>query len=77
MRIAGTTYIDTMVSQLNALTTKQYSLSNQVSTGLKIQKPEDDPSGMAEALSLQQQTSSLTQYANNVTTLQSRLECRV
>jgi flagellar hook-associated protein 3 FlgL len=70
MRIAGTSYTDSMINQLNYLTTQQYTLQNQVSTGQRIQKPEDDPAGMAQALSLQTDNSRATQYSNNISTLQ-------
>jgi flagellar hook-associated protein 3 FlgL len=70
MRIAGTSYADTLVNQLNYLTSQQYLLQSQVSTGQRIQKPEDDPGGMAEALGLQAQSSMTNQYAQNISTLQ-------
>ena len=70
MRIAGTSYTDSLVSQLNFLTSQQYQLQSQVSTGQRIQRPEDDPTGMAEALSLQADSSSTAQYAQNISTLQ-------
>lgn len=70
MRIAGTSYTDSMVGQLNFLTAQQYQLQTQVSTGQRIQKPQDDPAGMAQALSLQANTAAATQYAQNISTLQ-------
>jgi flagellar hook-associated protein 3 FlgL len=72
MRIAGTTYSETLVNQLNTLTAQQRQLQNQVSTGQRVQQPEDDPAAMAEGLSLQSQTSAVTQYAQNISTLQTR-----
>ena len=70
MRIAGTSYTDSLVSQLNFLTSQQYQLQSQVSTGLRIQAPEDDPAGMAQALGLETDTAAATQYAQNISTLQ-------
>src|ERR1700730_12413917 len=70
MRIAGTSYTDSLVSQLNFLTSRQYQLQNQVSTGQRIQKPEDDPAGMGKALSLQTNSTNLSQYSQNISTLQ-------
>ncbi len=70
MRIAGTSYTDSLVGQLNFLTAQQYQLQTQVSTGQRIQAPEDDPAGMAQALGLQTDTSAATQYAQNISTLQ-------
>lgn len=70
MRIAGTSYTDSLVSQLNFLSAQQYQLQSQISSGQRIQKPEDDPSGMANALSLQAQSANAQQYADNISTLQ-------
>ena len=70
MRIAGTSYTDSMINRLNNLTSQQYLLQSQISTGQRIQKPEDDPAGMARALRLQADTSAQTQYAQNISTLQ-------
>ena len=72
MRIAGTSYTDSMVSHLNLLSAQEYQLQNQASTGQSISAPEDDPAGMAAALNLQAQNSAVTQYAQNITTLQTR-----
>jgi flagellar hook-associated protein 3 FlgL len=72
MRIAGTSYTDSMTSQINLLAARQYQLQNEATTGQSIQAPEDDPTGMAEALGLQAQNSNVGQYAQNITTLQNR-----
>ena len=72
MRIAGTSYTDSMVSQLNLLSAQQYQLQNQASTGQTISAPSDDPTGMALALNLQADNSAVTQYAQNISTLQNR-----
>ena len=72
MRIAGTSYTDSMVSQLNLLSAQQFELQNQASTGQAISAPADNPAGMAQALNLQADNSAVTQYAQNISTLQSR-----
>jgi flagellar hook-associated protein 3 FlgL len=72
MRIAGTSFTDSMVSQLNLLSTRQYQLQNQASTGQTMTAPSDNPAGMALALNLQADQSAVTQYAQNISTLQSR-----
>jgi flagellar hook-associated protein 3 FlgL len=61
-----------MVSQLNLLSAQQYQLQNQASTGQTISAPSDDPTGMALALNLQADNSAVTQYAQNISTLQNR-----
>ena len=72
MRIAGTSFTDSMVSQLNLLSTRQFQLQNQASTGQTISAPSDDPAGMALALNLQADTNAVAQYAKNISTLQNR-----
>jgi flagellar hook-associated protein 3 FlgL len=72
MRIAGTSYLDSMVNQINLLTTQQVQLENEASTGQSITAPSDNPTGMGEALDLQADNSALTQYSQNISTLQSR-----
>jgi len=72
MRIAGTSFTDSMVSQLNLLSARQYQLQNQATTGQSITAPEDNPAGMAQALNLQAEDSAVTQYAQNISTLQTR-----
>ncbi len=72
MRIAGTSYTDSMANQINLLSSRQYKLQNQATTGQSITAPEDDPSGMIQALGLQADSASVTQYSQNISTLQSR-----
>src|SRR5689334_4995481 len=72
MRIAGTSFTDSMVSQLNLLSTRQYQLQNQASTGQTITAPSDNPGGMALAMNMQADNSAVTQYAQNISTLQNR-----
>jgi flagellar hook-associated protein 3 FlgL len=70
MRIAGTSYSESMINQLNYLSSQQYLLQSQISTGQRVQKPEDDPAAMAQALGLQTDASAQAQYAQNISTLQ-------
>jgi len=72
MRVAGTSYTDSMVAQMNLLAAQQYKLQQRASTGQRIQAPEDDPAGMQQALGLQAESSNVSQYAENITTLQGR-----
>jgi flagellar hook-associated protein 3 FlgL len=72
MRIAGTSYLDSMVNQINLLSSQEYQLENEASTGQAITAPSDNPVGMAEAMNLQTQNSADTQYAQNISTLQTR-----
>jgi flagellar hook-associated protein 3 FlgL len=72
MRVAGTSYTQSMTSQLNLLAARQYQLQNEAATGQSIQAPEDNPAGMEQALGLQAQNSDVSQYASNISTLQNR-----
>jgi flagellar hook-associated protein 3 FlgL len=72
MRIAGTSFTDSMVSQMNLLAAQQFQLQNQASSGQRIQAPGDDPSAMGQALNLQTASSNAAQYAQNISTLQDR-----
>ena len=72
MRIAGTSYSESMANQINLLAGRQYKLQNQATTGQSITAPEDDPSGMVQALGLQADGASVAQYAKNISTLQNR-----
>jgi flagellar hook-associated protein 3 FlgL len=72
MRVAGTSYTDSMTNQINLLTGRQYKLQAQATTGQSITAPEDDPAGMAQALGLQTENSNVSQYAQNIATLQNR-----
>jgi flagellar hook-associated protein 3 FlgL len=74
MRIATQAYTDAILSQYNLLAGKQYSLQNQVSTGLRVQSASDDPVAMQNTLDYAAQKSAQTQYGANITTLQSRAD---
>jgi flagellar hook-associated protein 3 FlgL len=72
MRIATHAYTDAMLNQYNLLASKQYTLQNQVSTGLRVQAASDDPVAMRNTLDYAAEKSAQTQYGANITTLQSR-----
>jgi flagellar hook-associated protein 3 FlgL len=72
MRITANAYDSSLVNQLNQLSAQQYAIQNQVSTGLSVQAPSDNPAAMANTLDYQAQNAAQTQYSSNITTLQSR-----
>ncbi len=72
MRVTGNTFTDSLVSQLNVLTARQYRLQNQAATGQRIHAPEDDPAGLQRALELRAQNKNLAQYQDNIAYLQGR-----
>jgi flagellar hook-associated protein 3 FlgL len=72
MRVTANSFTDSLINQLNALTSRQYRLQNQVSSGKRVQAPEDDPSAMQRALNLQAGKALEQQYSDNIATLQLR-----
>jgi len=61
-----------MLNQFNALTARLNTLQNQVSTGLSVQAPSDNPGAMEDTLNDLSQQAAQTQYSANITTLQTR-----
>jgi len=72
MRITPNAYDSSLVNQLNQLSAQQYTIQNQVSTGLSVQAPSDNPEAMENTLDYQAQNAAQTQYSSNIATLQSR-----
>ena len=67
MRIASNTLSDSMIRQIQQLTSDQAKLQLQVSTGRRITQPEDDPAAVGRVLNLQSEQRELKQYASNAT----------
>jgi flagellar hook-associated protein 3 FlgL len=65
MRIATSTVSGGIVNQIDSLATQQAKLQNEVSTGQKISEPEDDPSGVNTALTLESELRATQQYGSN------------
>ncbi|MGA2247865.1 MAG: hypothetical protein ABSH48_22995 [Verrucomicrobiota bacterium] len=74
MRIATNSYTDAMLNQYNNLLGQQDTLQSQVSTGLSVQAPSDNPTAMAATLNDVAQKAAQTQYGSNISTLQSRAD---
>jgi flagellar hook-associated protein 3 FlgL len=72
MRVAFSTFPNSLVRQLATLTSQQARLQNQAATGRRISQLEDDPAAMRRVLTLQTQDSQLAQYRQNIATLQGR-----
>ncbi len=72
MRVTANAFDSSLTSQLNVLTARQYALQSQVSSGLKVAAPSDDPAAMANTLDYQAQNAAQTQYSSNISTLLSR-----
>lgn len=66
MRIPTSAFPNTLVAQLQQLTTRQATLQNQVATGQRITNPSDDPAATARVLQLQSEMRQVRQFdANN------------
>lgn len=72
MRVATNAYTNAMLNQFNVLVSRQNNLQSQVSTGLRIQTPADDPTAMQNTLSYLANQSTQAQYSANIGTLQTR-----
>lgn len=72
MRVTQNLFSDTLVGRLNNLTARQYNLQTQVSSGLRVQAPADDPTAMQQVLNAQTNQAAQAQYGRNISTLQSR-----
>lgn len=65
MRIASNTVSDGIVRQIQQLGTQQARLQTQVSTGLRISQPEDDPAAVGRVLNLESERRQLEQFGVN------------
>jgi flagellar hook-associated protein 3 FlgL len=72
MRIATNTYTDSMLNQFYSLQSELDKVQNEVSTGLSVQAPSDNPSAMQATLNDLSDQAAQTQYSANITTLQSQ-----
>jgi flagellar hook-associated protein 3 FlgL len=72
MRVATDSYTNTMLNEFSMLKQQQINLQNQVSTGLSIQAPSDNPEAMQTTLSDLASQATQQQYSNNITTVQAQ-----
>jgi flagellar hook-associated protein 3 FlgL len=72
MRIGTNSYTDTMIDQFSVLKSQQAKLQNEVSTGLRISSPADDPAAMQSTLSDLSSQSAQQQFSSNISTVQSK-----
>jgi len=73
MRVTGNYFSQAFVNQVNSLSGRQQRLQNEISTGQRISAPEDDPAAVQRTLDLQANQKAVTQYGNNIATLQTRV----
>jgi flagellar hook-associated protein 3 FlgL len=72
MRVATDSYVNGLISQANNLSSEMDTLQNQITTGLDVQSPSDNPDAMQTTLDDLSSQAVQQQYASNVTTLQSQ-----
>ena len=65
MRIATNSVSDSIVRQIQSLSSQQARLQNQVSTGQRIFQAEDDPSAVGRVLNLETEQRQIAQYTRN------------
>lgn len=70
MRVSDSLFTNNLLSQMNQLQSQQAQLQSEVTTGLKVSLPEDNPSAMSQALNLQVEASANSQDQSNITDLQ-------
>ncbi len=71
MRVSTTSFTSGFLNQITQLESQQGKLQNEVTTGLKVSLPEDNPGVMNQVLNLQTEASANTQYQSNITAVQS------
>ena len=67
MRIATSTISESVLVQLQKLSTQQAKMQTQVSTGQKLSQPEDDPAAFGRVITLDTESRQLTQFRANAT----------
>jgi flagellar hook-associated protein 3 FlgL len=72
MRVGTNAYVNTLIGQVDQLSSQMNSLEGEVSTGLSVQSPSDNPEAMETTLEDLASQSTLNQYSSNITTLQSQ-----
>jgi len=73
MRISTTMIFRQGVENMQRITASNTKTQEQISTGFRVNSPEDDPVAMTQILRLQEEVGALDQYQKNVDLAQSRL----
>ena len=74
MRVASNSYTNAMLDQFNTLVARQNTLQSEVSTGLSVQTPSDNPVAMQNTLNYLADNATQQQYSANISTLQARAD---
>lgn len=69
MRVATNSFSNSLVDQLNLLSSRQNRLQTEAATGQRLISPEDDPAAMQRVLDLQSEGTSVAQFQKNIAVL--------
>ncbi len=72
MRVTANTFSNSLIDQLNTLTSRQTRLQTQASTGQRVTAADDDPAAMQRVLDLQAEATGLAQFEKNISFLQEK-----
>ncbi len=64
----------TLLAALDRVTQKQQDVLKQLSSGLRVQTPSDDPAAAAALVTIQSDDAQTEQYASNINTVQMQLQ---
>jgi len=67
IQITNSMIYNNINTELNSESTNIYNLQDQISSGLQINYPQDNPAGMVNVLTYKNSTALVTQYNSNVT----------
>ncbi|MGF1483040.1 MAG: hypothetical protein ACFBZ8_01615 [Opitutales bacterium] len=66
MRVPDSSFVNTLIPQLERLNYQQHKLQNQAATGQKVFLPSDDPAAVGRALELQGEKDQIQQFRRNI-----------
>ena len=65
MRITNNMLTQSLITNIETSENQMYTLQNQISSGIKLTQPSDDPVGAQRAIQLQSNISSVNQWSSN------------
>ncbi len=65
MRVTNSTITESLVSQIQRLSSQQVDLQKQISSGQRVTKPEDDPAAADRIMQMQSEKRLMVQYRRN------------
>ena len=65
MRITNNMVTNTMLTELQSLSSQQSQLQSEISTGLSVTQPSDNPAAFGQVITMESQSRQLAQFSNN------------